>query len=620
MTASAVDYAVSAARRGWVPVRMSVRSGKPMEKWKDLGPRTREQLGALRWSGVGVLTGPSDLVVIDLDPPDGIASFRELANGREIPATFVQRTPRGGWHYVFRSDGIEYKTQAGQIAPGIDVRGRGGLFKVYMGEDAPYTVKDASEPASLPEWLADILPLADEHEPDPDFTSDGEIVPPGEQHDFLARAAWQMRCDGMPKSEAWLDWRDLLDRCPLGDENDPWTKRHFSVMWSGANTKLNKTERDLAGLDEAVQELIAKQRPSSNGHKPGKRKLDVRHFVITEAATTKPRPVIWAWRDRMPLGELTITGGPGGAGKSTFQDFTISRITRGKLPGCWYGTPRNCLIVVSEESWERTIVPRLIAAGADLEHVARVEMATKDAGGLRMQLPRDYAELEQAIQFKHAAYVFFDSLMGSISGKTDVYKPNEARDAIQPLPQIADRNNAVISGNAHLTKASNNDPISRILGSVEFSNVPRAVIMFAHDKETDARIMSCEKNNLGTMWPSREFEIISHKFMIDDDEYDIGKFIPGDETDLDVRDILSRKDRPHPIRNECADVLRGMFEHKAEWLAEEAKEEIKRTGGGWDKDTIRRAREMMGIRIERTYKSGPGGGIDHVYWTNKPRA
>jgi len=48
------------------------------------------------------------------------------------------------------------------------------------------------------------------------------------------------------------------------------------------------------------------------------------------------------------------------------------------LPGEWAGTLRDVIIVATEDSWDHTIVPRLMAAGADLERVHRVEAVTPD--------------------------------------------------------------------------------------------------------------------------------------------------------------------------------------------------------------------------------------------------
>jgi hypothetical protein len=46
----------------------------------------------------------------------------------------------------------------------------------------------------------------------------------------------------------------------------------------------------------------------------------------------------------------------------------------GVLPGEYLGQSKAVLVAASEDSWEHTIVPRLMAAGADLDLVYRVEV------------------------------------------------------------------------------------------------------------------------------------------------------------------------------------------------------------------------------------------------------
>ena len=41
-------------------------------------------------------------------------------------------------------------------------------------------------------------------------------------------------------------------------------------------------------------------------------------------------------------------------------------MTRGTLQGACQGNPRAVIVAATEDSWEHTIVPRLMAAGADL--------------------------------------------------------------------------------------------------------------------------------------------------------------------------------------------------------------------------------------------------------------
>ncbi|WP_030955858.1 bifunctional DNA primase/polymerase [Streptomyces sp. NRRL S-481] len=126
---------------------------------------------AQRPYNVGIATGPSGLLVVDLDTlkpndpkgtPDGATSFQALCEraGQPVPDTYRVRTARGGEHLYFtQPPGVRLHSTAGRLAKKIDTRGWGG-YVVAAGSttaDGTYTVLDDREPAPLPPWLHDAL-------------------------------------------------------------------------------------------------------------------------------------------------------------------------------------------------------------------------------------------------------------------------------------------------------------------------------------------------------------------------------------------------------------------------------------------------------------------------------
>jgi hypothetical protein len=104
-----------------------------------------------RWpdAGVGIDTGKSRLIVIDLDVKNGEngpGNWKQHARGHQLPVTFHVHTPSGGWHTWYRDPDGKYRSSAGVIAPGVDVRGVGG-FVVAPGSRG-YTWH-AEQPLSL---------------------------------------------------------------------------------------------------------------------------------------------------------------------------------------------------------------------------------------------------------------------------------------------------------------------------------------------------------------------------------------------------------------------------------------------------------------------------------------
>ena len=86
------------------------------------------------------------------------------------------------------------------------------------------------------------------------------------------------------------------------------------------------------------------------------------------------RPVRWLWTERLPVGAFALVGGREGVGKSILVYTLAADITQGTLPGVFHGTPKAVIVAATEDSWEHTIAPRLLAAGADLAKVYRADI------------------------------------------------------------------------------------------------------------------------------------------------------------------------------------------------------------------------------------------------------
>src|SRR5437763_160146 len=86
---------------------------------------------------------------------------------------------------------------------------------------------------------------------------------------------------------------------------------------------------------------------------------------------TQPQPMAWLWPDRVALGRLTLMDGDPGQGKSLLTLDLAARLTTGREwpDGYRSGEPANVLVLSGEDNMNDTVVPRLRAAGADLDRV-----------------------------------------------------------------------------------------------------------------------------------------------------------------------------------------------------------------------------------------------------------
>lgn len=165
--------AVEAASRGWhvFPLRPGTKRpavDRGWETWATVDTATIEQRWASAPYNIGIATGPSGLVVIDLDAshdgsPHGRQKLLELAkeSNESIPrATFTVTTPNDGWHLYFRAPAhVRIGNSIGRVGPYIDTRGIGGYVvgpgSVINGRR--YRIACPDSPAPLPVWLRTAL-------------------------------------------------------------------------------------------------------------------------------------------------------------------------------------------------------------------------------------------------------------------------------------------------------------------------------------------------------------------------------------------------------------------------------------------------------------------------------
>lgn len=173
-----LDAALDYARRGWPVFPVPVGTKKSHKSAEHSGGRKwgatcdLNQIAAdfRKWpdANVGIVTGPaSGILVIEADTldghdVDGIANLEALvmAHGG-LPATIEALSPSGSRHLYFRYPaGRNIRNSAGKIAPGIDVRGDGGMVlaapSIKPGKSKPYTWTNPPglfALADCPEWL-----------------------------------------------------------------------------------------------------------------------------------------------------------------------------------------------------------------------------------------------------------------------------------------------------------------------------------------------------------------------------------------------------------------------------------------------------------------------------------
>lgn len=225
--------------------------------------------------------------------------------------------------------------------------------------------------------------------------------------------------------------------------------------------------------------------------------------VLSCGADLKPEPVRWLWQHWLALGKLHILAGAPGQGKTTLALAMAATVTiGGRWPDGSKCTQGNILVWSGEDDPADTLLPRLLAAGAERSRCYFIQ-GTRSADGdvLPFDPARDLQGLLQAIeQIGGVRLLVIDPVVSAVTG--DSHKNTEVRRALQPLVNLATACECAVLGITHFSKGGQGiDPAQRVVGSVAFTAVARVVMVAAKVKSLedgqDSRILARSKSNIG---------------------------------------------------------------------------------------------------------------------------
>lgn len=377
-------------------------------------------------------------------------------------------------------------------------------------------------------------------------------------------------------------------------------------------------ETNRADCGCAIPDTAAKsnedQPPEKDGTNTAPRQHH-RHVALTTAASITPRPVRWLWDGRLALGTLGLLAGREGLGKSTLAYWIAARLTRGELPGEDYGKPRAVLVAATEDSWAHTIVPRLMAAGADLSMIYKVEAINADDIEVGLSLPHDLNDIEMLASEVDAGLLILDPLMSRL-GALDTHKDAEVRQALEPLVAVADRGRFAILGLLHHNKSGSTDPLQLVMGSKAFTAVARSVHTVVEDPDEPAhRLFGTPKNNLGsTDLATLTFTITSAAIDTDEGTAWTGQLQWGEDHTESIQSAMGRSQDPdeRSATTEAAEWLEDWLATQGgEASSADAKKAAK--AAGHSDRTLKRASERLRVEVSSsgfprmTYWSLPVG-------------
>jgi putative DNA primase/helicase len=331
-----------------------------------------------------------------------------------------------------------------------------------------------------------------------------------------------------------------------------------------------------------------------------------RQAVVIGASTITPEEMDWLWPGRLAVGALTNCVGLPDQGKSlVFTDIT-ARLTIGSPmpPASRHRgqAPQRVLVLTLEDSLSRTLVPRLMKAGADLALVDFVQMVRNADGQTSLlTLAEDLDVLGAALEAKRYALVIVDGITGYL-GDAKTHNDADVRQVLAPFAALLDRVKVAGLSVMHPPKSIANLAYYAG-GSIAFTAIPRVTLGVAPDPndehESPRRLLMKIKGNLYGAVPTLAYRIVAeHPASVPWIEWE------ADAVTVDIADVLD------PVREDAEDrsTRRACEAWLRSYLADgphPAKDAEKAaTAAGYTPSTLRRARERVVDVAKRTF-NGP---------------
>lgn len=293
-----------------------------------------------------------------------------------------------------------------------------------------------------------------------------------------------------------LEVRDKLTRASiaagLGGDGDP--SEIDRAITNGLEYGKQHPRASEAGEHKATAESVGATTNAVTGERTYPFPL------IIKGSSIVPKKVDWLWPDRVPIGFLTLLAGRTSVGKSFVTFDFVARLTSGdELPDAIGGEILDpcSVLIISEDSSEYVIAPRLIELGADMD---RVSVMTFEA-----MARFDLANIDMLDDLYAAAgeprLVVIDPPTNFLGAK-DEHKNAVVRGVLMGISIWTMRHELACVMITHCNKGIKKDmsALDRIIGSVAWASTSRLAHILAPDPDDITRCLFVPlKNNIGEL-------------------------------------------------------------------------------------------------------------------------
>jgi hypothetical protein len=204
------------------------------------------------------------------------------------------------------------------------------------------------------------------------------------------------------------------------------------------------------------------------------------------AASIIPKHVKWLWKDRVPLGKITLFAGNPDNGKSLAASSIAAICSTGRPFGDTCPNKLEAsevLMMIGEDDLDDTVIPRLMASEAALSKIYLLESVIRPGDpDTEVRLDTDVFTIDAMLEKNpKIRLVIIDPISNYLGNASMIAEQEARRSVLIPLKQMAARRNVAVIMVMHLNKKSELDAIGRVGGAMAFIGVARCSWMFIRD-------------------------------------------------------------------------------------------------------------------------------------------
>jgi hypothetical protein len=558
-------------------------------------------------AGVGIVAHASGLAIIDIDERHG-GTYQALQNAGDMPATWTVRTPNG-WHLYFQHPGVDLRGELDKSRfPGHDIKDVGYVLAppTVRADGGTYTVIDDTDPAPMPGWLVE--ECEKRYTPPPETRGvDVNALGVPSIPELLEATGWALQSSNGNGVTYWTRPGKPDGTSAVHNHLGTDTLKVFStapecsgMTTEGTHNRLSVYAHLCHGGDfgAALKALTFKKlgkKATTDVPEPGD------GVFLVRASDVTVEDVEWFDDKLIPLRVVTLVVGLDGVGKSTVLYTKAAKATLGELPGVFYGTPCDVVVASSEDHAGTVIVPRLLAANADLAHVHIVKCRRYGAEG-EIALPDDLPAVADVIEEVGARFLIVDPLVAHMPMNVDTHKAQHVRQVLAPLARIAEWQRLAVAAVVHFNGAPSTDVRSRISGSKALRDTARSVLVCGADPSDESRfVVVQDKNSFGPKAKTgTAYRIVTRYIERHGAVHETSGIEWLGEVQMDARQLLAGPGNPEERSDieEAEVLLSGLVEAGAGRVeVAEAKKAAAAIGVTSDK-TLQRARRNLGLEAE----------------------